>query len=1063
VLAAVVAAGSLVALRAQTAAPAARPAQAAGHITSPKEAWGHNVGDDYFLANYQQLIGHWHQLEKESNRIHVVEIGKTAENRPQLMAIITSPENYANLAKYRDISRRLSLAEGLTDAQAHDLAKQGKAVVWIDGGLHATEVLGAQQLLEMVYQMVSRTDDETMRFLNDVIVLCTPANPDGMDLVSDAYMKNGAANPPVLYNHYAGHDDNRDSFMNALPETTNVSKVMYREWFPQIMYNHHQTGPAGAVMFAPPFRDPFNYNFHPEVPAAMDIIGAVIATRSIIEGMPGVVNRAGSSYSTWWNGGFRTTAYFHNQLGILTETIGNPTPQNLGFNTRFAIGDMNNWFPINPSNSQVGADGLWHFRRSIDYSIMANRAILDYASRYRETLLYRIYAMGHDEIKWGSEDHWTFTPHKLARVELATCGSVSVPTNASVQPPTTGAPAGGRGGAGGRGAGGGGGGGGRGGGGACPGLYAAATTKELRDPRGFIIPSDQPDFGEAVRFANALFKSGITILRATAPFTVAGKPYPAGSLVVKTAQAFRPHVMDMFEPQDHPDDIPYPGAPPTRPYDDAGWTLAFQMGVQFDRVLDAFDGPFQPLTDLAKPVAGSIKGGGVSAPEAATFTSDSFPGATESELGSARALYAKLTSRMSTSTPAQGVAGYYFSHGATNSFIAINRLLAAGEDVSWLANGPMGAGTFYVAAKPTTLPIIQKAAAELGLTFQSTASAPTGPASKLRKLRIGLVDSYGGAMPVGWTRLIFKDYEFPFVEDSYNDVFPPDLNAGKLNEKYDVLVFNGQSLGGGGGRGGRGGGGANAAGGDIPPAGGDTPPPAGAAGAGAGAAGAAGGAGAAGATGAGAPPAGGGRGGGRGGNAGPPAANDDRPRPFQPVAEKYTKRQGQITAEGQAAIKEFVEKGGSVIVIGNAANSAISMFNLPLTNQLVRADGGNLPSTDYFVPGSILRVSVDPKNPLAHGYGNETDIFYANDPVWKVTGTGSDLHIVSWFNSPEPLRSGWAWGQKVLDKGVEMAEARVGQGRVFVFGNQLLFRSQPHGSFKFFFNALYLSVASDMK
>src|SRR5262249_55838182 len=150
-------------------------------------------------------------------------------------------------------------------------------------------------------------------------------------------------------------------------------------------------------------------------------------------------------------------------------------------------------------------------------------------------------------------------------------------------------------------------------------------------------------------------------------------------------------------------------------------------------------------------------------------------------------------------------------------------------------------------------------------------------------------------------------------------------------------------------------------------------------------------------------------------------------------------------------------------VIGNSANSAIAAFNLPLTNHLVKADGSALQRTEYYVPGSILQVSIDPKNPLAHGYGDHTDIFFANNPVWKVTGPGADMHVVSWFNSPTPLRSGWAWGQKALDKGVEMVEASVGKGRVFVFGNELLFRSQPHGSFKFFFNALYLSVAPDMK
>ena len=132
----------------------------------------------------------------------------------------------------------------------------------------------------------------------------------------------------------------------------------------------------------------------------------------------------------------------------------------------------------------------------------------------------------------------------------------------------------------------------------------------MRDPRGFILPADQPDFPTATKFVNALLKTGITVHRATAPFAVAGKSYPAGSYVVKSAQAFRPHVLDMFEPQDHPDDIPYPGGPPTRPYDNAGWTLAYQMGVRFDRVLDGFDGPFEKVSGLQKPAPGKVSDAG---------------------------------------------------------------------------------------------------------------------------------------------------------------------------------------------------------------------------------------------------------------------------------------------------------------------------------------------------------------------------------------------------------------------------------------------------------------------
>src|SRR6266498_1194073 len=149
-----------------------------GKITSPKEQFGFNLGDDYQLANYARLVEYWKKLDQQSDRMILEEIGKTAEGRPMVMAILTSPENHKKLSRYKEISRRLALTEGLTDDQARALAAEGKAVVWIDGGLHATEVLGAQQLMELVYQMVSMNDGETARILNDVILLAVCVNPD---------------------------------------------------------------------------------------------------------------------------------------------------------------------------------------------------------------------------------------------------------------------------------------------------------------------------------------------------------------------------------------------------------------------------------------------------------------------------------------------------------------------------------------------------------------------------------------------------------------------------------------------------------------------------------------------------------------------------------------------------------------------------------------------------------------------------------------------------------------------------------------------------------------------
>src|SRR5215469_2100161 len=190
-------------------------AQNPRHITSPREQFGFNIGDDYRLVNYTQLEAYWKKLASESNRMKLVDIGLTAEGRHQWMAIISAPENLKNLARYKEISQKLAAAEGVSSDQARALANEGKAVVWIDGGLHATETAGSQQLLEMVYEMLSRNDPETMRLLRDDILLAVPANPDGQELVANWYMRekdetkrtmNGL---PRLYNKYIGHDDNR--------------------------------------------------------------------------------------------------------------------------------------------------------------------------------------------------------------------------------------------------------------------------------------------------------------------------------------------------------------------------------------------------------------------------------------------------------------------------------------------------------------------------------------------------------------------------------------------------------------------------------------------------------------------------------------------------------------------------------------------------------------------------------------------------------------------------------------------------------------------------------------
>jgi hypothetical protein len=924
---------------------------AQGRITSPKEFLGFNFGDDYQLANYAKISAYWRKLATESDRIVVKEIGKTSEGRTMLAAIVSAPATIRNLEHFRQIARSLALAESLSDEQAHALAKEGKAVVWIDGGLHASEVLGAQQLGEMVWQMVSRTDEETMRILNDDIIVFVHANPDGNDLTADWYNRDSVPNQrtnapglPRLYAHYIGHDDNRDFYGSTQLETEAMNRLMYHDWFPQIVYNHHQTGPAGTVMFSPPFRDPFNYYFDPIVVEELDLVGAAMHTRFESEGKPGVTMRSGSQYSTWWNGGLRTTAYFHNMVGILTETIGNPTPMRIPYTDRQVLPRADLPDPIMPQE--------WHFRQSIDYSITANRAILDLASRFRETFLFNIYRMGKNAIDRGNRDNWTITPSRVDRANQAFFAA-----------------GGGGGGRGGRG----GGRGGRGGGGFDP-YPSILHAADARDPRGYIISADQPDFLTAIKFINALREVNVTVHRATAAFTVNGKNYPAGSFVVFTAQAFRPHVLDMFEPQDHPNDFPYPGAPPTPPYDNAGWTLAYQMGVQFDRVLDGFSGPFVRVNEWnVTPSAGRV-------------------------------------------SAAQRPAGYFLSHQVNDAFKAVAQLLAAREDVYWLqapatANGrTYPAGTLYVPAKGTTAAAVARIATSVGVNFDATASKPAGNALKLKQPRIGLMDVYGGSMPSGWTRWILEQWGMP-----YDRTFPPRLDLGNLNAKYDVIVVpSGLVPNPWGGRRGGGGGG-----------GGDQAPEA--------------------------------------GGAGGAAAADSAIEARLPA--EYRNQRGRVTAEKTlAAIKTFVENGGAVIAYGGSTPALATYLGLPVTNHLAE-NGEPLPNTKIYIPGSVMRATVDTTQAIAAGVPSLVDVFFDSSPAFDLApdAQAKGVKRIAWYDGKATLRSGWAWGQEYLDGGTAAIEATVGKGKVFLFAPEILQRAQPHGTFKFFFNGLFYGTGTQVK
>ncbi len=366
-----------------------------------------------------------------------------------------------------------------------------------------------------------------------------------------------------------------------------------------------------------------------------------------------------------------------------------------------------------------------------------------------------------------------------------------------------------------------------------------------------------------------------------------------------------------------------------------GYNLSYSMGVSFDRILEGFDGPFETLPGIVSPPPGRV-----------------------------------------ASAPAGG--GYVIGAETNDAFVALNRLLKANEEVYRLRNG-----AFFVPAKPSVLPILQRLATERGLSAGGYATPPAGDATRLRPMRVGLWDQYGGSMPSGWTRWLLEQFEFPFEV-----VYQKGLDAGNLANRFDVLIF---------------------VDGAFPAreaAAGAQPPP-------------------------------------------------DR------IPLEYRDHLGAVSsARTVPELKRFVEAGGTLIAIGSSTSLGRD-FGLPIRSALVeRAGGAESPLSEdkFFVPGSILEARVDRSHPLAAGLRDRVNVFFDHSEAFRLLPEAAQRGVkaVAWFDGPAPLRSGWAWGQQYLDQAVQVVDAPLGKGRVVLFGPEIAWRAQPHGTFKFLFNGIFL-------
>jgi len=516
-------------------------------VTAPEQHFGKKPGADFFLMPYEEAIGYFELIASQTDRMQMFDMGETSEGRRMKYAVISSEENMANLERLKEINKRLSLAHGLTDEEAKRLADEGKVVVWIDGGLHATEVAPAQHLPQLAYDLVAGEDRRSRSIRENVITLLVFANPDGMTMVSDWYNKNlgtpyEVSRMPWLYQKYAGHDNNRDSFIANLVETQNMNRAHSQEWYPEILFNQHQTAPFPARIWIPPDAEPTNPNVHPLIIRWKNHIGTAMGKAFDEANQPGAISRI--TFDSWFPGYCTQVVDGHNAASILTETAlyRYATPH------YYTIND----FPEAHRDLTVGAfyptpweGGWWRLGDAVAYCWTASISVLDVAAKYRYDFLHDKYVMGRDGIEVFKHEPpygWIFSPEQ-----------------------------------------------------------ADPNTTALMLNRLLLNAVEVYTADEAFKYAGIPFPKGTYIIPSSQPFAMFAKnilekqQYPDLRKYIHIWQALVSTVQ-------------WDGAP-LRPYDGAGWTLPLQMGVDYLEMSTPVEVNMTQINEASAPAA-TVSGGG---------------------------------------------------------------------------------------------------------------------------------------------------------------------------------------------------------------------------------------------------------------------------------------------------------------------------------------------------------------------------------------------------------------------------------------------------------------------
>ena len=380
-------------------------AQTAG-IPTPESVLGFRVGADFEMATYEESIAYFQRLDAATDRLRLVEVGRTSEDRPFYMALISSAENLADIERYREISLRLAHPAGLTDEEARQLAREGKAIVHIDGAVHASEVAAHQHTIQLAYDLLTADDDPEIRTImeNVIFMLWPTLNPDGQTMVVEWYESNlgtpyETSSMPWLYQKYVGHDNNRDSYMLNMIESRVIGRT-WRAWEPQIVYVQHQTAPFPSRIWLPPFDDPVGNRVHPLMARTVNTIGMLMAQALEERGQVGATHMA--PFDAWYPGYIDYLPMLQNTAAFWTETalFRYATPR------FYSISDL----PADARELRPGSlysspwpGGWWRLRDAVEYMVTASTAVLDFAAKYKFDLLYNRYQAGRDAIRKYSE------------------------------------------------------------------------------------------------------------------------------------------------------------------------------------------------------------------------------------------------------------------------------------------------------------------------------------------------------------------------------------------------------------------------------------------------------------------------------------------------------------------------------------------------------------------------------------------------------------------------------------------------------------------------------------